>query len=340
MGITANSGPYVGYGITQTASGVVSEYNEERGPSLFDLGQATLDPRSQYNYEPGAPVGTQLKGLYDQTGLIDYIPFTATASAIIVSTAQAPLSGATLTLTPVASLGAIQTTIIAPETGTAVSVVAIDSTAAVLPFGTGGTVACWNPTAGTGRTISVVTSCANTNSEVYIVRGRDMYGFKMTENIIGSTTSSGTGTGKKAFKYIQSIVVSTTVTVLSTGVAVGFADVFGMPLITNHFTNTSITLSTGGLYGTGVTVLTSALALVGSTIVTQTATCGDVRGTYISSMPSGGSSANNGSSSPLATAQSTGPRVTILQYITANMVAGVTATSAATVFGPTQFSDF
>ncbi len=250
------------------------------------------------------------------------------------------MSGTALTLAPVSSLGAFQTTIIAPETGAAVSAIAIDSTAATLNFGTGGTVALWNPQAGTGRAVLVLTSCANTNSEVYIVRGRDMYGFKMTENIIGSSVSSGTGTGKKAFKYVQSVTCSTTVTVTSTGVSVGFADTFGMPFVTPYFGNTSILLSTGGLYATAVTALTSALAQVGSTIVTQTATTADVRGVYISSMASNGSTANNGSSTALGVVQSTACRVTILQYLTAPMVAGVTAASAATVFGPAQFSDF
>ncbi len=335
MAITANSGPYIGFGITQTTSGLVTQYNEERGPSLEDLGGGMLDPRPQFNYRPGSPAGTQIKGLYDQTQLIDYIPFTAGSSSIALSTGNSPVAGTALTLAPVSSLGAFQTTIVAPETGGAVSVIAIDSTAATLNFGSAGTIAIWNPNAGTGRAVMVVNS-SNANTEQYIVRGRDMYGFKMTETILASTTSTGTSVGAKAFKYVQSVTPSTATTIGATGVSVGFGDKYGMPLVTNYFHNTTVAFSTGGLYSTFITVYTSANSLVGSTVAVQTSTTPDVRGTVFqtSFIVSGGTSANN------TTAQSTGPHLMILQYVTAQMVAGVTAASAATVFGPTQFSDF
>jgi hypothetical protein len=338
MGITANSGPYVGFGITQSSSGLVSQYNEERGPSLFDLAQGMLDPRSQYNYKPGSPVGTQIKGFFDQTGLVDYIPFTAGSSSIALSTGNAPVAGTALTLAPVSSLGAFQTTIVAPETGAAVSVVAIDSTAATLNFGTGGTIAVWNPAAGTGRAVMVINS-SNTNTEQYIVRGRDMYGFKMTETILASTTSTGTGVGQKAFKYVQSVTPSTATTISATGVSVGFADKFGMPFITNYFGNTTVAISTGGLYSKTLTSFTSVESLVGSTAAVQTSTTPDVRGVTspTSVFTTNGTSANGAGGT---NAQSTGARITILQYVTANMAIGITATSAATMFGPAQFSDF
>ncbi len=336
MGITAISGPHLVYGVTQNSTGQLSEYNEERGPSLYDLGIATADPRYQFMYSPGAAVGSQVKGLWDNQGIVDYIPFTPSSStnpAIVSSTGNAPVSGTAFTLSPIASNGAISTTIIAPETGQAVSVVAIDSTAATLNFGQGGTVAIWNPQAGTGRCISVITSCTNTNSEVYIVRGRDMYGFKMTENIIGSTTSSGTGTGVKAFKYIQSVVCSTTVTVTSTGVTVGFADKFGFPLKAAYMTGITVQNSTTNNNAGTLQVLSSVNAVRASTVATQTSTTPDVRGTVASTFASNGSSATGN------TAGSTGTRLTIYQPITANMVSA--ASSDTTVlFGATQFSDF
>src|SRR5258708_31088990 len=126
MGITAISGPQVVYGIVVGSTGNVNEYNEERGPSLYDLGGGMADPRVQfYGYNPGDAVGTQTKGLYDQTGLIDYIPFTANSCSITLSTGNAPVSGSALTLNAISSNGAIATTLIAPETGAAVSVVAL-----------------------------------------------------------------------------------------------------------------------------------------------------------------------------------------------------------------------
>lgn len=331
MGITANSGPMFVYGLTQSSTGQVAEYNEERGPSLYDLGTGLMDPHYQYGYTPGSGVGTQVKGLWDQRGIVDYTPFTAGASAIAISSVNAPVSGAALTLAPKSSNGTFLTTIVAPETGAAVSVVALDSTAATLNFGSGGTVAMWNPAAGTGRAIAVLTSCANTNSEVYIVRGRDMYGFKMTENIVGSTTSSGTGTGKKAFKYIQSVTCSTTVTVTSTGVSIGMTDIYGLPLKAAYPHGITVQVSSvGPTTANNITLSTSVNFTVASTNASQTATTGDVRGTYTSSI------AGNFTT----VAASAAVRLTIYQPVTVQAAALVTASDVSAMFGATQFSDF
>ena len=341
MTITANSGPYLAFGITQTASGLVNQYNEERGPSLFDLNTGTLDPRSQYNYRPGSPVGTQIKGLFDNLGQVDYIPFTGSSiagtSPLGVASSVAPVAGTAQALTAVASNGGIQTTIIAPETGQAVSVIALDSTAATYNFGTGGTVSIWNPQAGTGRTIAVINS-SNANTEQYIVRGRDMYGFKMTEIVLASTTSTGTGVGRKAFKYIQSITPSTATTISATGILVYATDTYGLPIVANYMNGIAVYNSTTPNSQASLMVLSSANSVVASTIVTATATTADVRGTVTSTFASNGSSANGAGS--FYTAQSTGVRLTITQQITAAMVNGITAASAATMFGNAQFSDF
>lgn len=333
MGLTAISGPHLVYGVTVGSTGQVQEYNEERGPSLYDLGSGLADPRYQYAYDPGSPVGTQVKGFFDNMGVCDYIPFTATASAISISSNNAPVAGTALTLTPTASLGGITTTIIAPETGKSVSVIAIDSTAATLTFGSGGTVALWNPAAGTGRAVLVVNS-SNANSEQYIVRGRDMYGFKMTETISASTTSTGSGQGRKAFKYIVSVTPSTATTISATGVAVGFADIFGMPLKMPYVNGVSVWVSTSPTGAGNLVTLSSGNAVIASTATTQTSTMPDVRGTYASSIASNGSTATG--FGPTSTAV----RVTIMQQITPWMVNGVTNTDSTIMFGATQFSDF
>lgn len=338
MGITAISGPHLVYGISIGSTGNVTEYNEERGPSLFDLGVGTADPRGQYyGYDPGSPVGTQVKGFFDQMGFVDYIPFTATASAILVSSASgAPVAGTALTLAPISSQGAFTTTIIAPETGRATSVIAIDSTAATLNYGTGGTISIWNPAAGTGRTILVVNS-SNANSEQYIVRGRDMYGFKMTETISASTTSTGSGQGKKAFKYIVSVTPSTATTISATGVAIGFADTFGLPLYMPYTNGVSVWASSLP-NASNLISLTSANTVLASTAVTATTTTADVRGTYTSSIATNGTSANGANGGAVT---STGVRVTMLQQITAPMCAAISLTANTSAwFGVTQFSDF
>lgn len=327
MGITAVSGPLLSFGITQTSSGLVGEYNEERGPSVFDLGLGMADPRSQFNYKPGNPPGAQIKVFLNNRGFADYCPYAKNSSAIAPSTGNAPVAGTALTLTPLASFGAIQTTIIAPETGLAVSVIALDSTAATLNYGSAGTIAGWNPGAGLGRTLTIINS-SNTNSELYTVNGRDQYGFKMTELIGASTTSTGAGQGRKAFKYIQSVTPATNTTISATGVGIGFTDTFGFPIVANYFSNTTVSVSSTPLSLSAIT-LSSANAVLAST-ATATSTTPDVRGTYTSSIATTATTA----------ALSTAVRVTIAQLITGQMTAAVTATDTSAMFGVTQFSNF
>jgi hypothetical protein len=310
----------------------VTEYNEERGPNLYDLGSALLDPRPAYNYSPGDAVGSRIAGIYGQVGLVDYIPYAANSSAIVGSTV-APVAGTPLTLAANSTSGTFLTTITAPESGLTVSVIAIDSTAMVLSFGQAGSVGLWNPAGGTGRSISVLNG-SNANTEQYIVNGRDMYGFKMTETILASTTSSGTGVGKKAFKYLVSVTPSTATTISATGVRVGFQDVFGFPLLATNLANTVVTVSTTFL-APSLVVLTSANATIGSSLA-MTATTPDVRGTYAASA----AFVSNGTSATIA--NGTGVRLTIRQQITAQSAASVGSSdvAASPLFGFAQFSNF
>lgn len=337
MGITAFSGPTISYGITQTSTGLVTEYNEERGPDLSDLGVGYLDPRYNFNYKPGAPVGTRLYGFFVDGPIVDCQPFTKNSSAIIQTAGSgAPVAGTALTLAPLSSFGAILTTIIAPETGQSVSVVALDSTAAVLTFGSGGTIALWNPAAVPGRTITVINS-SNTNSELYYVNGRDQYGFKMTELIGASTTSTGAGQGRKAFKYIQSIIPATNTTISATGVGVGFTDTYGFPVLTNYFANTTAVVSSLPAVPSLI-VLSTANAVVASTVAVATSTTPDNRGTFTSTIATNGSTQTGVGASSVA--NSSAVRITMTQPITANMTALVTASDASAIFGVTQFSNF
>lgn len=310
MGITAVSGPTVSYGITQTSTGGTTEYNEERGPDLSDLGFAGLDPRALFNYKPGGAVGQAVLGLYNNSALVDFIP--SSTSATNIATAQTPTANTALTLT--AGTGVTLTTIIAPETGLAVSVLCIDSTAATLGFGTAKTVQVWNPASGAGRCISITTSSSGDGGS-WSIAGRDMYGIKVTENL--SVTGSSAGViSQKAFKYISSIKASTTIT--STGITVGVSSIFGLPLVATYSgINTQIRLiATSSLVGAN----SSGPITVAST-ATATATTGDVRGTYAST-----------------TALGSSLRVQILQAVTPAMVFNVTATDTSFMFGVTQFS--
>ncbi len=336
MGITAESGPLIGYGLTQTSSGQVTEYNEERGPSLFDLGGGMLDPRYQFNYKPGAAVGSRLYGIFDNYAYVDYVPATINSCSIFGASAM-PAAGTPIVLTPSTALGTFQTTLQPPEGGPAVSVIAIDSTAQFLSFGTGnagstmmgstsGTVCLWNPAAGTGRVITI-TSNSSVDTGSYVIAGRDMYGFKMTETqlIADGSTALGankfTMTGRKAFKYVSGVTASSSSTLTSTTVSVGFGDTYGLPLYTAY---------TG--LGTFIQIVNTASAqtavssgpiTLGTTVTAnvQVSSGIDVRGTYASTTASNGTI-----------------RLQIAQNITPKMISGITPTDASAMFGLTQFS--
>jgi len=339
MVITANSGPFLGFGITVTSSGAVQQYNEDRGPSVFDLGSGLMDPRQFYRYEPGSAVNPnssavvgagqwQTFHLWDNVSFIDYIPNTANSSAIAV--AQTAVSGANLTLTAAgSSVGAISTTITAPESGQAVSVIAIDSTAAFVDFGQSGVMAAWNPRAGTGRTILITTSSSGDGGTATVV-GRDMYGFKMTEQIALSTATNTAASsnaagykwpGQKAFKYVSAVSASTTVT---SSWSVGFRDVFGFPGAVNYCgLNSIVNVSTSPFnYNSTAAPLSSATVILASTAATQTSTTPDVRGTYAPTIASNGTTV----------------RLQMFVGYDPVIMSQITPTDASAIFGAAQFS--
>lgn len=316
MGLTAISGPHVSFGITQSSSGAVGEYNEERGPDLTDMGFATMDPRSYFNYKPGNAVGTRIYGFYGSAAVVDYVPMTLQTSAIAVSSATTITANTALTLAAGSSaLGTYTTTIIAPETGLVTgSLIALDSTAQYLAYGTAGTVAVWNPAAGTGRCLTL-TPAGNSSLDGggWTIAGRDMYGIKMTETV---PVSSQLMTTQKAFKYISSVVAATTIG--STGVGVGFNNTFGLPLLAK-FTGGNLTIRLTPVASLQYALSSGSVTL--GTTATATSTTIDVRGTYASSTVSNGTQ-----------------RLTITQIITPAMTSGITATDTSPMFGATQYS--
>lgn len=311
MGITAITGPHLVFGLTRTSSGLVGEYNEERGPSLYDLGYGVADPRPEFAYMPGSAVGTRVFGFANNVAQVDVVASSASSNAL--ATNQAPVANTALTLT--AGSGVTATTIIAPETGqTTGTLYCIGSTAQYLPYGDSDTVVFWNPAAMAARCISITTSSSGDGGS-WSIAGRDIYGFKMTENL-SVTGSSATVTSRKAFKFISGITASTTVT--STGIIVGYGDVFGLPLLcTTTGANLEIKLTpTASLQY----ALSSGPVTLGST-ATQTATSSDPRGTYSST-----------------TATNSAMRLQITQVISPSMTNAITATDVTAMFGGTQFS--
>lgn len=323
--INASAGPVVQYGVTLSSTsgdgifGQDYEHNSQRAPQFTDLGDAMLDPRQFYSYMPGAAVTVQSAGFFNNQGVVDFVPITLNASAFVsATTVTTGVIGAFTLNAGSSSGGTFSTTIIAPETGKATgTLLAIDSTAALLAFGQDKTMAVWNPNAGTGRTISI-TKSSNLDQGVYIVIGRDMYGYKVTEQI---TSSSSTNlVGRKAFKYISSIINTTTPT--STGISIGFNDTYGFPMAVAYTGfNASVQILATNFSSAAIVALSSATTTLASTAATQTSTTPDVRGTYASTTASNGT-----------------VRLQIVVNPTALGMASVTSTNVSPLFGGTQFS--
>lgn len=325
MTITAYSGPIVTFGTVLSASagtgllGQDTEHNEQRAPMVTDLGDSLMDPRVAYSYQPGSGVTVKTYGFYNNVSQIDYVPLTVNTSALNASSIVS--TGVTTYAIPssigVSSNGIISTTIIAPETGKVTgTLLAIDSTAAYLTFGSAATVAIWNPGAGTGRNITFTMS-SNADGGVMTIVGRDMYGFKMTETVaVGSTNPAGV----KAFKYISSITNCTTPT--STGVSIGFGDVYGFPLYTPYAgQNSIVNLSSATNVTAVITPSTANFVVALASTATATSTTADVRGTFKSTTASNGTT-----------------RLQITITPAASAIAAITSTNIAPLFGATQFS--
>jgi hypothetical protein len=336
MTITAYSGPIGQFGTVLTSSagtGIVGgdiEHNEQRAPMFSDLGDSMMDPRVAYSYQPGQGASRLFMNFYNNVATVDYVPLTASASWFVTSSYVS--SGITTYSIPgpngVSSNGVITTTIIAPETGKVTgTLLAIDSTAAYLTFGSAASQCLWNPAAGTGRCVQIITSSSG-DAGVFTIAGRDMYGYKMTETLAlsqGTSNSSGiTITGQKAFKYISAITNTTTPT--STGVSIGFSDHFGMPLYTPYTglnCQVAVIASNVGSTGTSIVVPLSTASFVVAfpSTATPTSTAVDVRGVFTSTTASNGV-----------------VRLQVVVTPTAGAAAAITSTNVAPFFGATQFS--
>lgn len=322
MTITALSGPLVVFGTVMTSSagtgllGQDLEHNEDRSPSLFDLGVGLADPRVAYAYDPGGAPTALNMGFFGNVGLVDYVPATANTSAFVVNTASSGVTTFTLQAASSAN-GTFSTTIVAPETGKATgSLLCVDSTAAYLPFGSAQTIEIWNPAAGPGRNVTIKPS-SNLDGGNFTVIGRDMYGYKITELVAAGSTNLTT---KKTFKYVSSIVNCTTPT--STGILVGFGDTFGFPLAVSYTGfNAQVQLLATSFSSAVLVALSSANTTLASTAATQTSTTPDVRGTYASTTASNGTL-----------------RLQMLVTPSAATMVAITSTNVAPLFGGTQSS--
>lgn len=330
MGITANSGPLLQYGVTTTGStdgltGRDTEYNDQRAPMVADLGNAMMDPRAFYAYEPGGAVTNRTFAFYQGVGYVDYVPVAASSIAIVNDTGSSGDTEFTL-VTASSALGTYSVDIIAPESGaTLTSVLTFDSSDAtkmVNAFGQTATINTWAPGWGAGRCIAVYTS--SYSDTPITVEGRDVYGYKISEKIdissAASVTSSYGGIGQKAFKYITGVYNSSVPT--STGIKVGTTERFGFPMYVPYYgMNVSVQVSSVATISNALVPLTSANAILAlASTATANSTNADVRGIYISSVSA--------------------YRLQMMVTPAASAVVAVSATDVSPIFGATQYSSF
>lgn len=321
MAINANNGPNIIFGVTLTSSGATQEYNEERGPSLMDLGEGLLDPRPQFSFKPGSRPGFPVYGWAGLFGgpVVDATPQTFDSSGIAAT--QSATAGGTATLQTSAASSAIQVVSIVPATGaTAVSVLAIDGPMAGKAFGSAGTVNLWDPTKAISRVLSVFCSTSGDSANSVTINGYDLYGFAMSAKVTPSSTGNGVSVNTtKAFKYVSSVSFSAAFN--STGFRIGTTDYYGFPLRVDHpayLTAWWGPSSAANLVNTS----TNGQHTFAST-ATAVSSTSDVRGTMGTSWVGSGSNSNSTAAAPNKLVMNISPSVQNLASVTQSDFSGI-----------------
>lgn len=285
MGTTAYTGPLITFGQAVQASSAITapaDYNPQAAPNLWYQGDGVLDARWAYTYEPGSGATNTTYGWFGTTWMptIDQVPTVISTNS--VAQQQVPTAAAALTLTASNTNNVtISQTITDPVTGASVTGLrAIDGVMAVVTFGSDTSVSMWSPATSVARCITITSiSTTNDGGMVWSIAGRDLYGYKITESVPGSTVGA-TVTSRKAFKYVTGVTpVNSTGTMASTGVIVGVSDTFGLPVLAPRAQYVTSWMDNTTLSSSYVTAGASA---------TATSTTADVRGTYASSVASDG----------------------------------------------------
>ena len=136
------------------------------------------------------------------------------------------------------------------------------------PFGQPSSIYLWNPQAVVGRAVSI-TGSASASGGNFLISGYDIYGVPMSE-VIAGPASATTVNGKKAFKYIASVVPQFT---NAQNYSAGTTDIIGFPMRADFFSDVAINYNAAA-----ITASTGFVAAV--TTSPATTTTGDVRGTY------------------------------------------------------------
>jgi hypothetical protein len=243
--------------------------NPQEGPSPINQGMGLLDPRFPFTYYPGQD---NRRPVFMFMGGGDYITVNAVPSTLAannIAASQSPGAGAIVLVSSSGAGITINTTITRADTGAAVTgLLAIDGAMTPLGFGQDGTVSLWDPSKAISRAIRYV-SGGNDTGITFTCNGYDLYGYPISETTTGANAATATGT--KAFKYISTITHTGSVAGTLT---IGTTDVFGLPLRSDVWGDTSIVWNNAW-----VTANNGYVAAV--TTNPATAITGDVRGTYL-----------------------------------------------------------
>jgi hypothetical protein len=263
----------------------------------FQLGQWIVIPGVGASGNTNTPLFTQVQSISTNTTVITISPSAATVGNNL------PIGQGNLynTLLPPAS-----------QFGPAAA-----SANAAEPYRYAGLGVTFDPLQGVARALNITAASIGSGTTAVTVTGYDIYNNLMTELL----TANGTNivNGKKAFKYIRSIVVATAATTVTpANIGIGLSDVFGVNLRMDRAEY--VTVGWNGCSPTTQAGFTTALA------TSSNATTVDVRGTI------------NASTLAVATVASTNGarRLTVIMNVPINNMLNATPNATAALFGAPQ----
>lgn len=256
-------------------------------PSVDWGGSGIQDPRLPYNIAK-SPTGAGVLGWYGSNipKVVSQVP--SAISTVNIAVAAHATSGTALPLVTTTGAGITVVPVggvtVFPNYGVLVpaGACAIDGLPSLTRFGgvtgaSGGhfVTSYYNPATMIARAISI-TGISGGAGGTFVVKGADVYGYPMTQNIVvaaGVNTVNST----KAFKFIYSVTPSFTD---GTGTySVGTADIYGFPLAADYFSDADC------YWGNVIQAVSTFTAAVSTT---ASATTGDVRGTFTPASSSNG----------------------------------------------------
>lgn len=277
---TAFTGPLITYGDRNPpGTGSTGSANIDKGPNLFWGGNGILDPRVGYNTTRAGAIGW---GCGNGIPVLDQVPAALAANNIAAS--QTVTNAAMVLASASTGITVLSTGLQVWASGNtiAANALVIDGNPGVVAFGTGpsytsfGTVSMYDPTTMVARALRVVSGNGGDSGSV-LITGADVYGYTMSESI--TISANATATGKKAFKFVTSAVVTGT---LTSG-TIGTTDIIGFPLRVDSFLYANIVwIASGGGVAAAAAQTTpfgTASAFTYAVTSAATTTTGDVRGT-------------------------------------------------------------